>query len=652
MRAWAAAFLCEVPRGTPSGHRARPVPSVGTTSAARHHPPRVVAPTAWGHASRSTTGHGRSATLGRMSLRRASIDRISGGLFDVLVVGAGINGAVSAASLAGRGASVALIDRGDFGGFTSQESSNLVWGGFKYLEHYELPLVFGLCRSRNRLMKAYPDNVKEIGFLADARPSRRRTVRGSPALGATAYWAIGLFGTRAARTCSTPSEVEGRGAGHRHDDRRAAGSSTRTPTSSTTTRASCSRSSARRSRPAPRPPTTSSCVSAERVGDRWVCRLRDTDTGEEFTTSARVDRQRRRPVRRRAQRAVGPRRPSTGSSTRRASTSSSRASRRTRHDRVLAFFDDTRRLFYVIPMGRRSVIGTTDTRVDTPFTHVDRRGPRVPARPDQRPPRPAAAADPRRRHRRAVRRAAARRARASGGDHDRHRLDVARAASTRSSATTTAASSPSSAASSPTASTSARRSPTRSRRSASRSRRTCTTGTASRPRRPATEFYRQARLMKLDALRTKPDTEPLSDRLWRRYGRRAFDLLEAIRADPTMGEDVMDSADYLRAELHTAAEHEMIVTLDDFMRRRSQDRPRRAATATSWARPGCARSPRSCSAPMPTAASPSTSPRRPRPRRSTTPDSDRTAEPEGTPSRRGHGGSHGDDDSSPLRSAS
>ena len=32
----------------------------------------------------------------------------------------------------------------------------------------------------------------------------------------------------------------------------------------------------------------------------------------------------------------------------------------------------------------------------------------------------------------------------------------------------------------------------------------------------------------------------------------------------------MGSADYLRAELHTAAEHEMIVTLEDFMRRRSK----------------------------------------------------------------------------------
>ena len=76
--------------------------------------------------------------------------------------------------------------------------------------------------------------------------------------------------------------------------------------------------------------------------------------------------------------------------------------------------------------------------------------------------------------------------------------------------------------------------------------------------------------MRLDALRTRPEVEPLSDRLWRRYGRRAFDLLEMVRADPTMGQDVMGSTDYLRAELYTAAEQEMVVTLDDFMRRRSK----------------------------------------------------------------------------------
>lgn len=47
-------------------------------------------------------------------------------------------------------------------------------------------------------------------------------------------------------------------------------------------------------------------------------------------------------------------------------------------------------------------------------------------------------------------------------------------------------------------------------------------------------------------------------------------MLEAMRADPTMGQDVMGSTDYLRVELHNAAEFEMVVTLDDFMRRRSK----------------------------------------------------------------------------------
>jgi glycerol-3-phosphate dehydrogenase len=84
------------------------------------------------------------------------------------------------------------------------------------------------------------------------------------------------------------------------------------------------------------------------------------------------------------------------------------------------------------------------------------------------------------------------------------------------------------------------------------------------------EFYRQARLMKLDALRTKPDTERLTDRLWRRYGRRAFSMLEAIRDEPRLGDDIMDSADYLRVELQMQARTEMITKLEDFMRRRSK----------------------------------------------------------------------------------
>ena len=92
------------------------MPSPGTT------PCRVE--TLPGHDRHTFRPHApASGTLVPMTLRRANIARIDGGLFDVLVVGGGINGAVAAAALAGRGASVALVDRGDFGGFTSQESS-------------------------------------------------------------------------------------------------------------------------------------------------------------------------------------------------------------------------------------------------------------------------------------------------------------------------------------------------------------------------------------------------------------------------------------------------------------------------------------------------------------------------------------------------
>ena len=48
------------------------------------------------------------------SLRSANVARLGETVFDVLVVGGGINGAVSAACLAARGAKVALIDKGDF----------------------------------------------------------------------------------------------------------------------------------------------------------------------------------------------------------------------------------------------------------------------------------------------------------------------------------------------------------------------------------------------------------------------------------------------------------------------------------------------------------------------------------------------------------
>ena len=78
-----------------------------------------------------------------MGLRTSNIERLKAENrnYDVLVLGGGINGAVSAAAIAAKGASVALIDRGDFAGETSSNSSNLAWGGIKYLESHEYFLV-------------------------------------------------------------------------------------------------------------------------------------------------------------------------------------------------------------------------------------------------------------------------------------------------------------------------------------------------------------------------------------------------------------------------------------------------------------------------------------------------------------------------------
>ena len=56
------------------------------------------------------------------TLRSSNVEKLGEQEFDVLIVGGGINGAVAAASLAGRGVRVALIDKGDFASGVSSSS--------------------------------------------------------------------------------------------------------------------------------------------------------------------------------------------------------------------------------------------------------------------------------------------------------------------------------------------------------------------------------------------------------------------------------------------------------------------------------------------------------------------------------------------------
>jgi alpha-glycerophosphate oxidase/glycerol-3-phosphate dehydrogenase len=499
-----------------------------------------------------------------MASRDTALDTLRQRHFDVLVVGGGINGAVTSAALAGRGASVALIDRGDFGSFTSQESSNLVWGGFKYLENYEFWLVWKLCRSRNRLMRAYPDNIKEISFLA-ALDDTSPYPPWFAGLGALGYWIIGQFGTRWPRLLSSEriaaeepvintdrvrGGIEYRDAYLVDNDARFVFSFVRSAMEAGATAANYVE-----------------LIHAERRAGRWLVELRDVDTGEELATTANV-----------LVNAAGPfideLNRDWGVSTEHRIVYSkgihliTRRLTTTEHRRVLAFFDDTQRLFYVIPMGNRSVIGTTDTRVDDPFTEVD---------DDDRSflldqinrrlrlPEPLSPADV------IAERCGVRPLVVRSGQGDRR--DVDWTSLSRKHAIET----------------------DRQRHVISvfggkltdclnvgeevakqvqllgvPLERDLRNWYGEPARATRDEFYRQARLVKLDSLRSKPDVEPLSDRLWRRYGRRAFMMLEAIRDDPSMGQDVMENADYLRVELHLAARTEMITKLEDFMRRRSK----------------------------------------------------------------------------------
>ncbi len=497
-----------------------------------------------------------------MSLRATNLSRLDGGSFDVLIVGGGINGAVSAAALASRGAKVALVDRGDFAGFTSMQSSNLVWGGFKYLENYEIGLVRHLCRSRNHLLKSYPANLKEIRFLAtlDQHSPYPAWFAGMGALG---YWLIGNGATKPPRALTrrqvkradTAINVSHARGGIEYSDAYIVDNDARFSfgfvRAALNVGATCA--------------NYVEVASAERSDGWWNVSLRDTDGGAEFSARARVLINAGGPFADELNREHG-------ITTRHRIVLSKGVHlivpRIARSERILAFFDDTQRLFYVIPMGLRSVIGTTDERVDSPHTEVTPADVefllgQINARLTLSNPltaddvistrcgvRPLVveASGP---NVDAVDWTALSRKHAIESDSGKGHITIFGGKLTDCLNVGTEVC-----------------------REAAR------LGVELEPDRhnwygePPTatrdEFFRQAKYMGLDRMRHHASFETLSTRLWRRYGLRAFAMLEAIRDDPSMADDVVEDTEYVRAELFLSAKTEMITKLEDFLRRRSK----------------------------------------------------------------------------------
>src|SRR5918995_6354584 len=94
--------------------------------------------------------------------------------FDLIIIGAGINGAGIARDAAMRGLKVLLLDKGDIGSGTSSWSTRLIHGGLRYLEHGELGLVRESLREREILMRIAPHLVRPLPFLLPIYRHARR----------------------------------------------------------------------------------------------------------------------------------------------------------------------------------------------------------------------------------------------------------------------------------------------------------------------------------------------------------------------------------------------------------------------------------------------------------------------------------------------
>ncbi len=499
-----------------------------------------------------------------MDLRAKNLDKLDGGHFDVLIIGGGINGAVSAAALSARGLSVALIDRGDFANFTSQESSNLVWGGFKYLENYELPLVWNLCSSRNRLLKAYPTRITELDFVAtlDKTAPFPALLAG---IGALCYWGIGRFSTRppkflsagaieklepVSNTATAKGGIRYADAYLRDNDARFVWNFVQSALDAGATAANYV-----------------NLESATQTDGEWTATLRNTTTLHAPTFTLTADA---------IINAAGPFVDGLNNSwdlqTEHRIVYSKGihliVPKLTESERVLAFFDDTGRLFYVIPMANRSVIGTTDTRTeqaDEGVTDEDRAFllKQINARLDLDQP---LTVDDVISERCGVRPLVVK---SSGDDQTetdwtslsrKHEMEIDRSKQVitlfggkltdclnmgeevmeavedlgfkLTSENDTWFGEPSEAA--------------------------------------REEFYAKAKSMGLGRMPKIERADSMAEVLWRRHGDAADRVLDFIESDARKGEEVIKDSDVLRAEVILMREREMITNLDDFLRRRTK----------------------------------------------------------------------------------
>ncbi len=86
-------------------------------------------------------------------------------IYDLAIIGGGINGCGIARDAAGRGLNVLLLEQDDLASATSSWSSKLIHGGLRYLEQYEFRLVREALQEREVLLKIAPHIIHPLEFI-------------------------------------------------------------------------------------------------------------------------------------------------------------------------------------------------------------------------------------------------------------------------------------------------------------------------------------------------------------------------------------------------------------------------------------------------------------------------------------------------------
>lgn len=127
-----------------------------------------------------------------MNIREYNWDIAGNKIFDIVIIGAGINGASIFNKLSQQGYKALLIDKGDFSCGTSQSSAMMIWGGLLYLKNFDFLSVYNFSKDRDILINSFSDQVisKYFRYIPNREWGRNKYF---VYLALHFYWMLGRF---------------------------------------------------------------------------------------------------------------------------------------------------------------------------------------------------------------------------------------------------------------------------------------------------------------------------------------------------------------------------------------------------------------------------------------------------------------------------